>query len=222
MNARDFSAYAFRHHPWTAVMATNARACSGLVLTGATFAICISTSAMCSCYGHLGAPVLHSRSQGPSRELRRYVLTVFVRPWWVPALDGELRINPAKTLVSAEPAMRQHTRRQLLLCDARESRAVKASARGDTSSRLRGAGSVRLGVLVTSTGRELGVERVDVVVVGARLAGRAVAAPLARAGRSVLVLDKMRFPSDQLSTHVLLLAGPVSWQSSAPYRGFSV
>ena len=51
------------------------------------------------------------------------------------------------------------------------------------------------------------MERVDVVVVGARLAGCAVAAPLARAGRRVLVLDKMRFPSDQLSTHVLMPAG---------------
>ncbi len=45
------------------------------------------------------------------------------------------------------------------------------------------------------------------VVVGARLAGCAVAAPLARAGRRVLVLDRMRFPSDQLSTHVLMPAG---------------
>ncbi len=53
----------------------------------------------------------------------------------------------------------------------------------------------------------MGVERFDVVVVGARLAGCAVAAPLARAGRRVLVLDRMRFPSDQLSTHVLLPAG---------------
>jgi len=51
------------------------------------------------------------------------------------------------------------------------------------------------------------VERVDVVVVGARLAGCAVAAPLARAGRSVLVLDRMQFPSDQLSTHVLTPTG---------------
>ena len=53
----------------------------------------------------------------------------------------------------------------------------------------------------------VGVERFDVVVVGSRLAGCAVAAPLARAGRRVLVLDRMRFPSDQLSTHVLLPAG---------------
>jgi menaquinone-9 beta-reductase len=55
--------------------------------------------------------------------------------------------------------------------------------------------------------RRAAVERVDVVVVGARLAGCAVAAPLARAGRRVVVLDKAGFPSDQLSTHVLLPAG---------------
>ena len=51
------------------------------------------------------------------------------------------------------------------------------------------------------------MEHADVVVVGARLAGCAVAAPLARAGRKVVVLDRMSFPSDQLSTHVLLPAG---------------
>jgi hypothetical protein len=34
-----------------------------------------------------------------------------------------------------------------------------------------------------------------------------MAAPLAGAGRRVLVLDRMRFPSDQLSTHVLMPAG---------------
>ncbi len=51
------------------------------------------------------------------------------------------------------------------------------------------------------------MEQVDVVVVGARLAGCAVAAPLARAGRRVVVLDRMRFPSDQLSTHLLMPAG---------------
>jgi flavin-dependent dehydrogenase len=51
------------------------------------------------------------------------------------------------------------------------------------------------------------VEQADVVVVGARLAGCAVAAPLARAGRQVVVVDKMSFPSDQLSTHLLMPAG---------------
>ena len=50
-------------------------------------------------------------------------------------------------------------------------------------------------------------ERFDAVVIGGRLAGCAVAAPLARAGRSVLVLERMGFPSDQLSTHVLMPAG---------------
>ncbi|MCB8971151.1 MAG: NAD(P)/FAD-dependent oxidoreductase [Thermoleophilales bacterium] len=51
------------------------------------------------------------------------------------------------------------------------------------------------------------VEKSDVVVVGARLAGCALAAPLARAGRKVVVLDRMSFPSDQLSTHVLFSNG---------------
>ena len=51
------------------------------------------------------------------------------------------------------------------------------------------------------------MEQVDVVVVGGRLAGCAAAPPLARAGRRVVVLDRMRFPSDQLSTHLLMPAG---------------
>ncbi len=51
------------------------------------------------------------------------------------------------------------------------------------------------------------MEQVDVAVVGGRLAGCAVAAPIARAGRKVVVIDRMSFPSDQLSTHVLLPAG---------------
>jgi len=50
-------------------------------------------------------------------------------------------------------------------------------------------------------------EQFDAVIVGARLAGCAAAAPLARSGRRVLLLDRMGFPSDQLSTHVLMPAG---------------
>jgi 2-polyprenyl-6-methoxyphenol hydroxylase-like FAD-dependent oxidoreductase len=50
-------------------------------------------------------------------------------------------------------------------------------------------------------------EEADVAVVGSRLAGCALAAPLAGAGRKVVVLDKMTFPSDQLSTHLLMPAG---------------
>ncbi len=50
-------------------------------------------------------------------------------------------------------------------------------------------------------------ESADVVVVGSRLGGCAAAIPLARAGRRVIALDRMSFPSDQLSTHVLMPAG---------------
>ncbi len=63
------------------------------------------------------------------------------------------------------------------------------------------------GYLLVGEPEETTVEHADVVVVGGRLAGCAVAAPLARAGRKVVVLDKMSFPSDQLSTHLLMPAG---------------
>ncbi|WP_372792056.1 NAD(P)/FAD-dependent oxidoreductase [Paraconexibacter sp.] len=42
----------------------------------------------------------------------------------------------------------------------------------------------------------------DAVVVGARCAGSGAAIALARAGRSVLMVDRAAFPSDTLSTHV--------------------
>ena len=45
-------------------------------------------------------------------------------------------------------------------------------------------------------------ERFDVVVVGARCAGSPLAAELARRGLDVAVVDKARFPSDTLSTHI--------------------
>lgn len=51
------------------------------------------------------------------------------------------------------------------------------------------------------------VEQVDVVIVGARCAGSAAAVPLARAGHRVVVVDKARFPSDTMSTHVLVPNG---------------
>lgn len=51
------------------------------------------------------------------------------------------------------------------------------------------------------------VEKADVVIVGARCAGSAAAVPLARASRKVIVLDKARFPSDTMSTHVLVPNG---------------
>jgi 2-polyprenyl-6-methoxyphenol hydroxylase-like FAD-dependent oxidoreductase len=48
------------------------------------------------------------------------------------------------------------------------------------------------------------VEHVDVVVVGGRLAGSAVAITFARGGRRVVVLERRSLPSDTLSTHVLV------------------
>ncbi|MGQ0466976.1 MAG: NAD(P)/FAD-dependent oxidoreductase [Sporichthyaceae bacterium] len=53
----------------------------------------------------------------------------------------------------------------------------------------------------------MAVEQVDAIVVGARCSGTATAIPLARGGRNVVVLDKVAFPSDTLSTHVFVPNG---------------
>ncbi len=50
-------------------------------------------------------------------------------------------------------------------------------------------------------------EHHDVVVVGARCAGSPLAAHLARAGLSVAVVDRARFPSDTASTHLFQASG---------------
>lgn len=50
-------------------------------------------------------------------------------------------------------------------------------------------------------------ETFDAIVVGARCAGASLATMLARAGLSVCLLDKDRFPSDTLSTHGIQPAG---------------
>lgn len=47
----------------------------------------------------------------------------------------------------------------------------------------------------------------DVIIVGARVAGSAAAILLARDGRRVLLIDKDGFPSDRLSTHIVLGRG---------------
>jgi 2-polyprenyl-6-methoxyphenol hydroxylase-like FAD-dependent oxidoreductase len=47
----------------------------------------------------------------------------------------------------------------------------------------------------------------DVIVVGARSAGAPLAMLLARAGHSVLLVDRTRFPSDTISTHWILRHG---------------
>jgi flavin-dependent dehydrogenase len=47
----------------------------------------------------------------------------------------------------------------------------------------------------------------EVIIVGARVAGSAAAILLARDGRRVLLVDKDAFPSDRLSTHIVLGGG---------------
>ena len=47
----------------------------------------------------------------------------------------------------------------------------------------------------------------DAIIVGARVAGSATAILLARDGRRVLLIDKDAFPSDRLSTHIVLGGG---------------
>ena len=47
----------------------------------------------------------------------------------------------------------------------------------------------------------------DVLIVGARCAGSPLGMLLARKGRRVLIVDKSRFPSDTVSTHVIWHAG---------------
>lgn len=55
-------------------------------------------------------------------------------------------------------------------------------------------------------------ETVDVVVVGARCAGAATAMLLARAGHDVVIVDRVAFPSDTLSTHAIARGGVVQLQ----------
>ena len=45
----------------------------------------------------------------------------------------------------------------------------------------------------------------DAIVVGARCAGSPTAMLLARKGYNVLVVDRTTFPSDTVSTHIVLL-----------------
>src|SRR3954469_1929613 len=61
--------------------------------------------------------------------------------------------------------------------------------------------------------RSTSAERVDAVVVGARCAGSATAAALARAGRRVVALDRVSFPADTISTHLMWPGGVAELQA---------
>ena len=56
-------------------------------------------------------------------------------------------------------------------------------------------------------------EQADAVVVGGRCAGSATAIGLARAGRRVVVLDRVAFPADTISTHLLWPSGVAELQA---------
>jgi choline dehydrogenase-like flavoprotein len=58
-------------------------------------------------------------------------------------------------------------------------------------------------------------EHVEVLIIGGRWAGAPLATHLARAGVSVCVADRARFPSDTLSTHVFQGGGIVSLRDLA-------
>lgn len=58
-----------------------------------------------------------------------------------------------------------------------------------------------------------GAERADVVIVGARCAGSAAAIGFARAGRRVVALDRVSFPADTISTHLLWPGGVAELQT---------
>jgi flavin-dependent dehydrogenase len=60
---------------------------------------------------------------------------------------------------------------------------------------------------VTPLRMNLSPDSFDVIIVGARVAGSAAAIVLARSGLRVLMLDKSAFPSDTLSTHIVLAGG---------------
>jgi len=59
----------------------------------------------------------------------------------------------------------------------------------------------------------MAAEHADAVIVGARCAGSATAIALARAGRRVVVLDRVSFPADTISTHLLWPGGVAELQA---------
>jgi flavin-dependent dehydrogenase len=60
----------------------------------------------------------------------------------------------------------------------------------------------------------------DAIVVGARCAGSPTAMLLARQGYRVLVVDRARFPSDTVSTHLLHPPGVAAWRGGACCSGW--
>lgn len=59
----------------------------------------------------------------------------------------------------------------------------------------------------------MSAEHADAVIVGARCAGAATATALAHAGRRVVALDRVSFPADTISTHLLWPGGVAELQA---------
>jgi len=76
--------------------------------------------------------------------------------------------------------------------------------------------------MIQRDGKHLGGrmnDQYDAIVVGARCAGATTATLLARKGYRVLVVDRAKFPSDTLSTHVIHAPGVAAldrWGSWIP------
>ncbi len=62
-------------------------------------------------------------------------------------------------------------------------------------------------MLLSSASRSLAAMRYDVIVIGGRCAGSPLAMLLARAGLSVLLVDKAEFPSDSINGHMIKPSG---------------
>ena len=59
------------------------------------------------------------------------------------------------------------------------------------------------------------MNRYDAIIIGARCGGAPLAMLLARAGHKVLLVDKMRFGSDIMSTHYVKRTGASLLNSSS-------
>src|SRR5690348_5425329 len=61
----------------------------------------------------------------------------------------------------------------------------------------------RLSRIVPGMNSSIRDREYDAIIIGARVAGASLALQLARQGRRILLVDRDRFPSDTMSTHLM-------------------